>query len=116
MLVPSPFVFSFTVSELRALRGLARAGAGYSIKHGRRLTTVERSVIDDLDSADNHLQQQRLRRQNDPPQDEESWLTTKELAAQLGWHERTVQRRALSFGGTKYKGAWRFPPHLRDFE
>lgn len=40
----------------------------------------------------------------------DSWLTTGQAAEQLGISVRTMQQRALDYGGAYIKGRWRFHP------
>ena len=97
MLITSPIVFAYTRQELQALRVLTKAGAGYSLKHGRQLSPIERALIEEIDTPDPN-----------------SWLTTKDLAKQSGYSTRHIQRHARDLGGQLHKGVWLFPPHLRD--
>lgn len=114
MLITSPIVFAYTRQELQALRVLTKAGAGYSLKHGRQLSPIERALIDEIDTAaTTHLQQRQARHDSIAP-DPNSWLTVKELAAQSGYSTRHIQRHAQDLGGQMHKGVWLFPPHLRD--
>lgn len=114
MLIPPSIIFTYSRQELAALCSLVKAGQGYYNKHGRPLSPIDRAIINDLDKAANHYLNKRQARLDTTTPQAHSWLTAKELAKQCGYSTRHIQRHAQHFGGTKYKGAWRFPPHLKD--
>ncbi|CAB0812139.1 hypothetical protein FRC0191_01880 [Corynebacterium diphtheriae] len=84
--------------------------------NGLSTTPIEREALDALHNATIATRDlaQRHNRHQPNPQQQDSWLTSEELAKQMHCSTRTIQRKAKHLGGIKDKGEWRFPPHLRD--